>query len=144
VAVLKTTKQRLKPVNIFLAEDNPADIFLVEMALKERSFQYVLRAVSDGAEALDCVARFGVEEPVPDLALLDLNLPRHEGASIIRSIREKPCCRHTKIIVMSSSIRQLDRDLAAQFDASFFSKPSDLASFLELGALIESLFNAQN
>jgi CheY-like chemotaxis protein len=130
---------RARPLRVFLAEDNRADVYLVDIALREHKVEFVLRSVSDGEEAIRVVERFGRGEAVPDIALLDLNLPRQEGDKILRSIRQQPYCASMPIVVMTSSEDQRDRAIAERYQAAFFSKPSDLAGFLEIGALVRSL-----
>jgi CheY-like chemotaxis protein len=126
-------------LRVFLAEDNRADVFLVEMALKEHQVPFSMYSAEDGEEALKLVERFGRDEPIPDIALLDLNLPRQEGDQVIRSLRAHPCCAAIPIVVMTSSDSDRDRAMAERYGAVFFSKPSDLSGFLELGGLVRSL-----
>jgi chemotaxis family two-component system response regulator Rcp1 len=127
------------PLRVFLAEDNRADVYLVELALKEEDLPFTMRLACDGEEALRAVAEFGETEPVPDIALLDLNLPRHDGDQVLRSLRNHPHCATTPIVIMTSSDSVRDRDTAGQYQAVFFSKPSDLTGFLELGRLVKTL-----
>ena len=129
----------MHPLRVFLAEDNRADVYLVELALKEEELPFTLRLASDGEEALRVVAAFGDTEPVPDIALLDLNLPRQDGDQVLRSLRNHPNCATTPIVIMTSSDSVRDRDTAGQYQAIFFSKPSDLGGFLELGRLVKTL-----
>lgn len=133
------TEAYLRPLHVFLAEDNRADVYLVELALKEEDLSFTLRLASDGEEALKIVAAFGETEPVPDIALLDLNLPRQDGDQVLRSLRSHSCCGKTPIVIMTSSDSIRDRDTAERYKAVFFSKPSDLTSFLELGGLVKTL-----
>ncbi|MGH9583898.1 MAG: response regulator [Bryobacteraceae bacterium] len=128
-----------RPLLIFIAEDNRADVYLVEMALKDRGVRFALRWVSDGEQAMRAAGEFGRTEPVPDIALLDLNLPREEGDHVLEVLRRNPCCRALPIIVMTSSESPRDRDRAEQFGAAFFSKPSTLNQFLQLGDLVKSM-----
>lgn len=133
------TETLVRPLHVFLAEDNRADIYLVELALKEEDLPFILRLASDGESALKIVATFGETEPVPDIALLDLNLPRQDGDQVLLSLRNHPCCGCTPIIVMTSSDTVRDRDTAARYQAVFFTKPSDLSGFLALGQLVKKL-----
>ncbi|MBV8810391.1 MAG: response regulator [Acidobacteriaceae bacterium] len=128
-----------RPLRIFLAEDNRADVYLVEIALREHKLHFVLQSVSDGEEAIRAVERFGQGEAVPDIALLDLNLPRQEGDKILSTIRQQPCCLSMPVVLMTSSESQRDRATAEQYQATFFSKPPELAGFLALGPLVRSL-----
>lgn len=129
----------LRPLRIFIAEDNRADVHLVEMALRERGVPFSLRWVADGEQAIEAAGEFGRSQQVPDIALLDLNLPREEGDHVLAVLRRNPCCKKLPIIVMTSSDSPRDRDTAEQFGAAFFSKPSTLSQFLQLGDLVKSM-----
>jgi CheY-like chemotaxis protein len=129
----------VRPLRIFIAEDNRADVYLVELALKEEELPFILRLASDGEAALKIVATFGDTEPVPDIALLDLNLPRQDGDQVLRSLRNHPGCGCMPIVIMTSSDSVRDRDTAKRYQAAFFTKPSDLSGFLELGRLVKRL-----
>jgi CheY-like chemotaxis protein len=133
-----------RPLRIFLAEDSRADACLVEMALQEHTTPYTMRLVTNGEDAIDAVTRFGNGEEQPDIALLDLNLPRQGGDKVIRSFRNQPGCETTPVVLMTSTETERERALATEFDAAFFSKPADLAEFMQLGALVKSLLDSQS
>ena len=128
-----------KELQIFLAEDNLADVYLVELALREHNIPFMLRLVKDGEDAIRTVANFGKGEPVPDIAIVDLNLPRFEGGAVMRSIREHGCCERTPLILMSSHRREYNRTLIESFGAVFFEKPPGLNDYMALGALVNKL-----
>ena len=76
---------------ILVAEDNPADVYLLREAFNVVANDIELLVVSDGEEALDYVqgqGRFG-NAIVPDLIVLDLNLPKSDGGDVLRCIRKK-------------------------------------------------------
>lgn len=135
-----------KPLIIFLAEDNPADVGLVEEALREHEISYVLRLAQDGMEAKHFIDRMGSapDSPCPDLILLDLNLPKVGGFELLASLRAHPFCAQAPVIMVSSSNAQKDRERATVMGAAhFFRKPSDLYEFLQLGAVVRSLAQAR-
>jgi chemotaxis family two-component system response regulator Rcp1 len=132
-----------RPLQIFLAEDNRADVLLVEMALREHGVRFALHWLADGEKAMQAAEAFGQGEPVPDIALLDLNLPREEGDRVLEKLRGNPYCKDIPIIVMTSSESPRDRQTAEQFGATFFSKPSNLTQFLQLGKLVKRLCEAR-
>ncbi len=127
-----------RPFTIFLAEDSRADAYLVELALQEHGIPFRLVAAFDGEAAVKAVAAFG-DEVCPDIALIDQNMPRENGATVMRLIRASPHCSTIPIIIMSSSGSKRDQLLVDQFGAVFFRKPNNLPAFLELGALTKSL-----
>ena len=132
-------KDGFPELRIFLAEDNRADAYLVELALTEEQLSFQLQQVTDGEEALHVVERFGTTQAPPHIALLDLNLPRQEGDAVLRTLRAHPSCSRLPIVIMTSSESMRDRDTARQFDAVFFPKPSDLDGFLRLGKIVRGL-----
>lgn len=128
-----------QPLRVFLAEDNRADVYLVELALREENLTFNLRLASDGEEALRVVAAFGETERAPDIALLDVNLPRQDGDQVLRSLRSSPCCGRTPICHYDL-VRQRSRPRSrGTLRSRLFFEPSDLTGFLELGRLVKTL-----
>jgi CheY-like chemotaxis protein len=125
-------------LRVFLAEDNQADAYLVEMALKEHGLQFTLTAAHDGEEAMRRMGAFDRTD-CPDIALLDQNLPRISGEEVMEAIRCHEHCNTIPIVIMSSGDTQREQEIARRFDAIFFRKASNLDDFLELGALVKSL-----
>ncbi len=126
-------------LKVLLAEDNPADIFLVKEALAQHHIIPEMYVVRDGGEALSFISQIGETDggPCPDIVLLDLNLPKVDGPEILIEFRKHPQCAHIPVIVISSSDTHKDRNrMDALGVTCYFRKPSDLEEFLQLGALI--------
>lgn len=70
---------------ILLVEDDPDDVRLIEMALRSCSVPIRLSTVADGTEALAHLEEAG--EDLPDLVLLDLNLPVMSGTEFLSRLR---------------------------------------------------------
>jgi CheY-like chemotaxis protein len=137
----------MRVLHILLAEDNHGDVLLVREALQEHRIQHQLHVVQDGQEALDYVVRMGKpnEEPCPDVMLLDLNLPKADGPAVLSEFRKHPECTHTPVIVVTSSDSPKDRARMAELGISYyFRKPSDFASYMQLGAVIRQVIERQN
>lgn len=129
-------------IDILLAEDNLADILLVQRALSEHGIKHELHIVRDGGEALDFLARMGLPNGTrcPDVFLLDLNLPKAEGAEILREFRRHPECTHIPVIAVTSSGMPRDRAQMTELGVDrYFRKPSDLNAFMDLGRLIREV-----
>jgi chemotaxis family two-component system response regulator Rcp1 len=131
-----------QPIHVFLAEDNRADVYLIEMALREHGLRFELLSLSDGETAIERFEKFGHNEPCPDIALIDQNLPRQDGNHVIIRIRAHPDCGSIPIIILSSSETRREREMAEQYQAVFFRKTSSLPGFMELGALVKRLVTA--
>jgi CheY-like chemotaxis protein len=131
---------------LLVAEDNPADVGLIRLALKEHGVQTGVRIVSDGEAAVHFIDMVEADPAAacPALAILDLNLPRVSGGEILRRLRVSTKWRDVPVIVVSSSLSPRDRKDAIQLGASaYFAKPSDLEEFLRLGALISKILADQ-
>lgn len=130
-------------MTIFLAEDNPADVYLLKEALGSSVSNPVDVVVAqDGEEALDFVHGRGRFESVapPDLIVLDLNLPKSDGSDVLRCIRESDRLGRIPVVILTSSDSPRDRATAERLGAScYITKPSDLDAFLALGGRLLSL-----
>jgi CheY-like chemotaxis protein len=123
---------------IAIAEDNPADVFLVRSALEEEGFDFHLHVLSDGGQAvsfLNEVERAAV--PCPDILLLDLNLPKCSGTEVLARLRESTRCCCTCVVVLSSSDSPQDREKVARLGVRhYFVKSGDLDEFMKLGGVV--------
>ena len=134
------------PYLIWIAEDNPADLYLIEEALRRHEFAYRLNTADNGEEMLNMIARLDQEplESCPDLFLIDLNLPRRSGDEILAYIRQNSRCAHIPAIVITSSDSPQDRARARDLGASFyFRKPADLEKFMAIGGIVRKFLETQ-
>lgn len=126
---------------VFLAEDNPGDVFLIREALREHAVDCELAVANDGAQAREYfthVERDGAR--VPDLVLLDLNLPKISGMELLRRIKNIPSCRETPVVVISSSDSPRDRLESQSLGAhSYVRKASVLEEYMQLGGVIKEI-----
>ena len=129
---------------ILLAEDNPADVYLIREALREHGVVFTLRVAADGKEMLAFLS--GEPSPltpeIPQLIILDLNLPRHDGIEILQRVRATTRLSRVPVVVLTSSDSPRDRMLATELGATrYLRKPSSLEQFLELGAVFKELLS---
>lgn len=127
---------------ILLAEDNPADIYLIRQALHEHGIGCPLQVASDGKEVLQILAQLDLqpEQSRLGLIILDLNLPRHDGIEILQKLRDTPRISHIPVAVLTSSDSPRDREVATRLGAArYLRKPSNLEQFLNLGAIFKDL-----
>lgn len=130
------------PICILLAEDNPADIYLIRRALAENNVSCLLQVVLDGNEALSLLRAEGkfAGAARPQLILLDLNLPRHDGMEVLQYVRQDRQLATVPVIVFTSSDSPADRLSATHLGVSRFIKKSSLLDeFMAVGAVIREL-----
>lgn len=131
---------------LFLAEDNPGDVFLIREALREHAVDCELDIASDGAAAREYFTKIEREGAlVPDLVLLDLNLPKISGLELLRRIKNIPRCQATPVVVISSSDSPHDRLESQKLGAySYIRKAAVLEEYMQLGGLIKDILGAPN
>ncbi|HEX4770714.1 MAG TPA: response regulator [Bryobacteraceae bacterium] len=118
---------------ILLIEDNPGDVLLIEEALREASIPYELTLCETIEAALRKVSEFTNDDPsVPDVLLLDYNLPGGDAREVLRLCRANAALSDTRKAVISSSLSPRDKDDALRSGAEcFVYKPADLDLFLD-------------
>jgi CheY-like chemotaxis protein len=126
--------------SIILAEDSSADIFLTRKALTDNGLHYELYLVDDVDSLSLLMTRIGDDIPIPNLLLIDLNLPKADGAQLIQMIRQHPGCAAVPVVVVTSSDSPRDRSRMAELRVyQYFRKPSNLAEFMRLGDIARSI-----
>jgi two-component system, chemotaxis family, response regulator Rcp1 len=124
-----------RPNTILLVEDNAGDAELMRLALAEARPDCRLRVAGDGEAALELL-RAG---HVPDLLLLDLNLPRLTGHEVLADLRasKNQHLRRLPVVVLSSSgaPQEVQRSYDL-FASSHIVKPADLDRLFEIAAAL--------
>jgi CheY-like chemotaxis protein len=133
------------PLEVWLLEDNPGDVFIVREVLKQAGLHLDIRVSADGEEALSFLKRLDADQNArcPAIILLDLNLPRVSGAEVLMSVRRHARCNQVPVIVLTSSDSPLDLAAIEQGGASaYFRKPTNFTAYLELGNMIRNILPA--
>jgi chemotaxis family two-component system response regulator Rcp1 len=128
-----------KPFRIFLVEDNAADVYLLEKALQDRGLHYELILFEDGERGVNALA--ASSSPVPDLILLDLNLPRRDGFEVLAVIRGNPSLVGVPVGILTSSDSESDRHRVRLLAVErFIHKPAVLEEFVQtVGRSVDDL-----
>jgi len=128
---------------ILLIEDNPADILLTKEAFKECLYEHNITAFKDGCEAMKYLRRNGEYSgsKIPDLVLLDLNLPKKDGRELLAEIKSDKDISNIPVIILSTS--KNDRDIQASYELKancYICKPVELDSFISIILSIEKFW----
>jgi CheY-like chemotaxis protein len=133
------------PPRIVVVEDNPGDVHLLRLALREAGVVCDLRVLEDGAEGMSLARREGRHaDRLPDLIVLDLNLPKHDGLEVLAALRAQPAMRAVPVVVFSSSTSPSERARVEELGAEkFLAKPPDLDAFLAVGPMLKALLQGR-
>jgi len=131
--------------NIVLVEDHDPDVFLIKEALVAHRIECEITHFRDSEEAVKRLCNGQPSEliPVPDLILLDLNMPRIPGIEVLKCIRETARLRQVPVAILTSSHSPIDRREAAMAGATIYiRKQPVLDEFLNtVGATVSKLLN---
>jgi len=129
---------------ILLVEDNPDDVMLVQYAFDKAGILNPLEVVADGDAAVDYIGRTGTYagregQPLPDLILLDLKLPRRSGFEVLSFVRQHEPTRHTPVVVLTSSDQEADIRRSYERGAnSFLVKPIGRDGLIDMARALKS------
>jgi two-component system response regulator len=142
----QTHEAASKRNRILLVEDNPADVHLLSWALCEHGVRHELDVIPHGDEAMNLIR--AVDESsgavVPDIVVLDLNLPGFDGLQLLGAIRKHTLFHETRVGVYSSSDDPRDRYRAMELGADFYlQKPADLEGLRTVVSLIGKLLEGR-
>jgi CheY-like chemotaxis protein len=135
--------QSVRPIEILLVEDNPGDVDLTRMALKDSKIYNLLSVVDNGVDAMDflkCKGKY-TKASRPDLVLLDLNLPKKDGREVLNEIKSDDDLKRIPVVVLTSSKDEEDILRAYNLHAnSYVTKPMDLDQFFKVVQSIEDFW----
>ena len=132
-----------KPIEILLVEDNPGDVRLTQEVLKDFKVGNTMHVVRDGMEAMAFLHREGryADAHLPDLILLDLNLPRKDGREVLAEIKNDKDLKRIPIVVLTTSNAEQDILKAYDLHANcYITKPVDLNQFIHVLKSIENFW----
>ena len=123
---------------ILLVEDNPVDIDLTIRAFARHKLANPVLVARDGEEALAWIPRWEAGETKPAVILLDLNMPRIDGLTVLKALKTHPEHRDIPIVVLTTS--KEDRDISKAYELganSYIVKPVDFDNFMDVAQQIE-------
>ena len=126
---------------ILLAEDNPGDVLLLREALANSAIICELMVAEDGQKAIELLQTVAADPTrLPDLIILDVNLPKHNGGEVLAHARGDAAFADVPVLMLTSSASPADQETASRLGANLYiQKPSDLDAFLGLGKVISTI-----
>jgi len=132
-----------RPVNILLIEDNPGDVRLTKEAFKESGMNVNLNVVMDGVEALLYLKQEETyaDAVIPDLILLDLNLPKKDGREVLEIIKKDDNLMCIPVVVLTTSGAEQDISNSYRLHANcYLNKPIEFDKFFDLIQKVEDFW----
>jgi chemotaxis family two-component system response regulator Rcp1 len=135
-------KDAERKAQILLIEDNPADVDLFEHALAHAEIDCDVTVINDGDAGMSLARNNSGhgDAPLPDLAVLDLNLPKHGGLEILEAMRANAAFAELPVVVLSSSPSARDLAQLKRFHVvCYITKPPDLEAYFKIGLLLKTV-----
>jgi chemotaxis family two-component system response regulator Rcp1 len=127
--------QDLRPIEILLVEDNAGDAELLLEFLRQSKVRNRIHWVKDGEAAMAFLRHEGeyAGKPLPDLILLDLNLPKKDGREVLAEVKSDPLLNGVPVVVLTSSSAEADIARSYNLKANcYIIKPVDLDQFAQV------------
>ncbi len=131
-----------KIIQVFMIEDNPDDIELTLEAFRESQREFNVNVAQDGVEGMQYLRKEGEfsNRPVPDLILLDLNMPRMNGFEVLEEINKDEELKKIPVVVFSLSHSHEDMVKVRSLNArAYIVKPVGMEGLLEVVNQLESI-----
>ena len=133
----------MKPIHILLVEDNEGDIVLTREAFEDSRILISMSVVKDGKRAIDFLSKEGEfsDQQLPDIILLDVNLPKRNGHEVLHYIKTNELLKQIPVIMLTTSSSATDINQSYKNYANcFITKPVDVQEFLNVVATIEKFW----
>jgi chemotaxis family two-component system response regulator Rcp1 len=140
---LRYGKPTGNPVEILLVEDNPGDVRLVKEVFSETETDNNIQIAFDGEEAMRILRQEGeyANSSLPDLILLDLNLPKKDGREVLREVKEDEKLKCIPVVILTTSNAEDDLIETYNHNANcYITKPVDLDQFISVVETIEAFW----
>jgi CheY-like chemotaxis protein len=131
----------MQQIHILLVDDNEGDILLTREALDDARIINKISIAYDGVEALRFLRKQIGGQNMPDLILLDINLPKMDGTELLGIIKTDPDLKRIPVIMLTTS--SAEKDILASYNNyanCYITKPVDLDRFMDVVRTIEDFW----
>jgi CheY-like chemotaxis protein len=113
-----------QPISVVIADDDQDDHFLVKQALCELGIDHQVTSVYSGYQLLELLGNIDNDVKLPDVILLDINMPRLDGFSVLQRVAADELQEKVPVFILSTSRTETDRNRSKQLGAKgFYTKP---------------------
>lgn len=126
----------MKVVDILMAEDDSLDTMDIQRTLDKMKIMYKLEVVKNGEEAVRTLQEREKGGNLPDIVLIDINMPKMNGLEFLQVVRSTPAWKGLKCFIITTSEEKVDRETANRLGVSGYivkpfkvNNPSSMDSF---------------
>ena len=133
--------------NFFIVEDNPAEVRLIQEAIKEAGLQDIveLEYAYDGEEACEYIDTAKLINKPINLVLLDLNMQKISGKEVLEKIKSDPEMEHVPVIVVTNSDYKKDMIECYRLGADgYMQKPADFKKLVDFFYSVKKSIEVRN
>lgn len=133
----------MEKFSVLLVEDNEGDIILTKEALESSRYIGQLITQRNGQAAIDYLDNVisGNDSVLPDIILLDINLPKKNGHEVLQYIKSHDKLKHLPVLMLTTSSAEKDIMTSYQNHANcFISKPIEIDQFMDLITKVEEFW----
>lgn len=119
--------------HILIIEDNRSDVDYILYGFKKYLLKNALEVIYDGNAAVDYCRSFSDQQIVPDLILLDMNLPRVHGIDVLKVFKEHSLLCKVPIVITTASLTRSAAEKAVSLGATgIIEKPIKIEKLINL------------
>ena len=103
-----------RPFRLMIVDDNPADLYLAEEAIADRVLPCTLNLMPSATAAL---SHLNASDLLPDLMLVDVNMPGLNGLDLLQTVKADPALQHLAVVMFTTSTNEGDQRQAQAYQA---------------------------
>lgn len=131
-------KDKTQPNSILIIDDNPTDALLMKEAFALSEINSEIHIIDDSCRALQFIKE---QNPLPNIILLDLNMPKKSGLEVLTELRSDPKSSFIPVIIFTSSDAPEDVKTAyEQGSNAYVRKPGDFESYIRIARSIRDFW----
>ena len=131
----------MKTLNILFVEDNEGDILLTTEAFEESKIINIIKVLRNGKKVVDFFENLNDIDEIPDLILLDINLPKMSGHEVLKYIKDHEKYKQIPVIMLTTS--SAEKDILQSYKNHvncYITKPIDINEFVQAIIKIEDFW----
>ncbi|MEJ7625860.1 MAG: response regulator [Ferruginibacter sp.] len=125
---------------ILLVDDDPDDLMLLREAIESLGENFLVFECKDGRSALNFLKQKQLDNSLPGLIVLDINMPVLDGREVLAILKSDPGLKKIPAVVFTTSSNPADINYCAQFNVALFTKPFNISMLEEMAKKIVSYY----